>query len=135
MDELQTVAISSLSPSLDAVEAKVIRATVTLLWPYSSSTRTTALLLAEPDFRLRRKKGQVRVDLRRASAEAVAKSRIGIGDDVLLSLRGVGWVDNADSKEVIRTPGKSVDWDLKFDLVLRLRVCRIRIIHPVTRSD
>lgn len=122
MDELQSIRISSLSPALQDVETKAIRATVTLLWPYSSSTRSAALLLADSDFRQRRNKGQVRVVLRGASAQAVARSRIGIGDEVILALRGVRWLDNAGTEEAVRTPGKSVDWDLKFDRILHLQV-------------
>jgi hypothetical protein len=122
MEGLELIPISSLAPQLQKLDAKGIRATVTLLWPYSSSTRSTALLLAESDFRLRRNKGQVRVELRGKSAEEVARTKIGIGDEVILSLKGASWLDNTAQDTPVSTPGRSVDWDLKFRRVLRIQV-------------
>lgn len=109
---MDRVPIADLAPSLPAPHNKYIRAVVTLVWPYSSSTRQCALLLADPDYRLRRKKGQVRVRLAGPSAKAVAQAEIGIGDTVSLSLEGAQWLEDRGE---IRTPGKSVDWELKFN--------------------
>ncbi|OJD23253.1 hypothetical protein ACJ73_05396 [Blastomyces percursus] len=113
--------LAQLSPSLDHLKERHIRAVVILLWPYSSYTKQFSLLISEPDFRLRHRKGQVRVSFRGASAEAVAKSQVGIGDTVVLSLDGVRWQkQDAD----ISTPGKSIDWDLSFSKRLLLEVYR-----------
>jgi hypothetical protein len=82
------------------------------VWPYSSSTRALSLLLAEPDVRLRKGKGQVKVTFHGPSAEAVAKGQVGIGDTVQLGLEGAQWIQ---SSENVSTPGKKVEWDLVFD--------------------
>ncbi|KLJ12153.1 hypothetical protein EMPG_09581 [Blastomyces silverae] len=113
--------LAQLSPSLDHLKERHIRAVVILLWPYSSYTKQFSLLISEPDFRLRDRQGQVRVSFRDASAEAVAKSQVGIGDTVVLSLDGARW-QNQDAD--ISTPGKSIDWDLSFSKRLLLEVYR-----------
>jgi hypothetical protein len=118
MDSLP-IPIETLSPESAPPPNRSIRAIVTILWPYSSSTRQCALLLADPDFRLRSRKGQVRVRFTGASAEAVAHSRVGIGDEVVLELRGAAWASNV---EATRTPGKSVDGELVFRRFLGLKV-------------
>ena len=115
------IPITSLSPQNTPPPGHSIRAIVTLSWPYSSSTRQCALLLADPDFRLRNRKGQVRVRFAGASAEAVAKARIGIGDEVVLDLDGGKWEEDT---EALRTPGKSVDGELYFRAKLGLKIVR-----------
>jgi hypothetical protein len=111
--------INQLSPASIPIESKSIRATVSLLWPYSSSTQQVALLLAEPDFRLRKKQGQIRVQFSGPSAQALARSRVGIGDEVLLSLQGAKWTETALG---VSTPGKSVDAELLFKQRLSMKV-------------
>jgi hypothetical protein len=105
------IPIADLSPELEDSSTKSIKAVVTLKWPYSSSSGTIALLLAEPDFRLRRAKGQVRVQFSGASAKAIARSEISSGDEVTLSLEGVEW---AKDPKTTQAPGQSVDWELRF---------------------
>jgi hypothetical protein len=112
--------ISALNPELSAVETKHFRATVTLIWPYSSSTRQFAILLAEPELRLRRKNGQVRVRFSGASAKAIATTGVGIGDEVVLSLRGAQFVQEG----VISTPGRSIDWELSYTQTVVVQVVR-----------
>lgn len=119
--EATTIPITSLSPADAPPASKSIRAVVSLLWPYSSSTKQCALLLADPDFRLRNRKGQVRVRLTGASAEAVANARIGIGDELVLELGGAQW---AAEQARVATPGKSVDGELVFGGQLALSVTR-----------
>ncbi|KAF2091039.1 hypothetical protein K490DRAFT_62370 [Saccharata proteae CBS 121410] len=119
----EAIPISTLQPQLPAPATKSISAVVTLLWPYSSVHRSCALLLAEPDFRLRRRRGQVRVVFSGHASQAIATSGIGIGDDVQLSLDGVQWRTVGD-EETVRTPGKSVEWELLFTNRLRMRVVR-----------
>jgi len=69
---LQTTAhipIAQLTPLLAAPASRSIKAVVTLTWPYSSATGSVAFLLSEPDFRLRRTRGQVRVQFSGSSAK------------------------------------------------------------------
>ena len=106
------IPIAQLSPAVENLSRCSIHATVSLLWPYSSSTQSLGLLLAEPDFRLRRSNGQVKVLFHGHIAESVAASKLGIGDYVFLSLDGARFVDN---QATTQTPGKCVTWDLHFD--------------------
>lgn len=108
---MELVPIAQLDSSLLKPNGKSIRGVVTLIWPYSSSTRSAALLLAEADFRLRRKKGQVRIQFTGPAAEALALSKVGSGDEITLLLEGAKWVEAAPG---ISTPGKSVDVELVF---------------------
>lgn len=113
------VPLSSLEDAVVQRQDASLSAAVTLIWPYSSSTGTSALLLAEPDFRLRHRNGQVRVKLRGAAARAVARSGIGIGDTVELDLAGARWTDEIAPK---LTPGRSVDGQLVFRSRIKLHV-------------
>ncbi|KAK3704653.1 hypothetical protein LTR37_013752 [Vermiconidia calcicola] len=115
------IPITSLTPDTAPPADESIHGIVTLSWPYSSSTRQCAILLADRDFRLRNRKGQVRVRFTGASAEAVARSRIGIGEEVVLSLDGASWEKDT---EATRTPGKSVDGELLFGKKVTLRIAR-----------
>ena len=78
-----------------------------------------AFLLVEPDFRLRRTRGQVRVQFSGSSAKAVAKAGIASGDEVILSLDGVEWVHD---ETLFATPGRGVEFDLKFTERLLVQV-------------
>ena len=122
---VDTVPIAQLERREASSISKSIRAVVTLIWPYSSSTQRAALLLAEPDFRLRRKKGQVRVQLVGAAAQEIAQSKISSGDVVVLSLQGARWVD---AVEGISTPGKSVDVELEYKRHILCEVCSVCIM-------
>ncbi|KAK7516889.1 uncharacterized protein IWZ02DRAFT_456664 [Phyllosticta citriasiana] len=123
--DLKRLPISALHPGLPSLATQSIVSIVTLVWPYSSSTRSCALLLAEPDFRLRRRRGQVRVQFFADAAHAVATSGVGIGDVVVLRLGpGVQWLASSGEEEVVRTPGKSVEWELGYRRALRLRAWR-----------
>lgn len=116
---MEVVRIHTLDPATAPPAHASIRGIITLSWPYSSSTRRCALLIADPDFRLRHRKGQVRIQFTGACAEAVAKSRVGIGDEVLLQLDGARW---GQDTEATRTPGKSVEGELMFGRKLNLTV-------------
>jgi hypothetical protein len=109
---LTKIPIAQLSPTLEQIEEKCIFATVSLVWPYSSSTKSFSLSLAEPDFRLRRSNGQVKATFHGRVAEKVAESHVGIGDTVRLSLKGADFVGNDTATQ---TPGRNVAWDLQFD--------------------
>ncbi|EUC46754.1 hypothetical protein COCMIDRAFT_25231 [Bipolaris oryzae ATCC 44560] len=117
---MEQTPIAQLNPELPSVESQHFRATVTLIWPYSSSARQLALLLAEPDLRLRRKNGQVRARFSGASAKAIATTGVGIGDEVVLSLRGAQFV----TEGAISTPGRSIDWELEYVQTVVIRIYR-----------
>jgi len=118
---MEHVHIAALRPNLDALELKQIKAVVTLIWPYSSSQRQFALLLAEPDFRLRRKKGgQVRARFSSTSARALAATGVGIGDEVVLSLHGAQFVQEG----AVSTPGKNIEWELAYTQTFAISVRR-----------
>lgn len=106
------IPISHLQPSVDA-ESTSITGVITLVWPYSQSNNSFSLLLVEPDFRLRRERGQVRVRFRGSSAAAAAECGIGIGDEVTLSLVGVIWAKDEDD-QVSKTSEGGIEWELHF---------------------
>lgn len=115
------IPIADLSDQIVSPETRSLKAIVTLAWPFSSATGSVAFLLAEPDFRLRRFKGQVRVQFSGSSAKSVSKAGISSGDEVTLCLDGVEWL--RDESEV-STPGRGVEWELKFTERLLLQVSR-----------
>jgi hypothetical protein len=120
LSNLTPISISKLSPHLEHLAASIINAVVTVIWPYSVSKRSITLLLAEPDFRLRRHRGQVRVQFYEAAAKAIASLKVESGDLLSLSLEGARW-ENRDVS--VSTPGSSVEFDLAFisRLVLRIK--------------
>lgn len=110
--------IAQLQPSISSDEDTIF-GQVALIWPYSSSKKSFGLLIAEPDFRLRRERGQVHVNFLGSSAKDVAQSGVKIGDEVLLSLVGVEWTKD---EATLRTPGHGIDWELCFRERLVLQV-------------
>lgn len=119
LEGTEHIPIADLTENLPAPATRSVRAIVTLTWPYSSATGSVAFLLAEPDFRLRRSKGQVRVQFSGSSAKHVAKAGIASGDEVALCLDGVEWIhDEAETS----TPGRGIEYELKFTERLLLKV-------------
>lgn len=120
LQSTEHIPIAQLTPSLSGSASKSVKAVVTLTWPYSSRAGSVAFLLAEPDFRLRRTRGQVRVQFSGSSANIIAKSGIASGDGVVLCLDGVEYI-KADAAKTA-TPGRGVDFELKFTERLLLQV-------------
>lgn len=116
-----TTPIAQLKPDLPDQDSRVVRGQVTITWPYNSFTKKAAFLLAEPDVRLRRDKGQVRLELHGPSAKAVSECGIAAGDELIFSLDGVKW---AKDESPGRIPGTRVDWQLQFNekLVLEAKI-------------
>lgn len=110
--------IAQLQPTVEA-SGSYVRGIVTLIWPYSSSNQSISILLVEPDFRLRRYRGQVRVSFKGACAKAVAKSGLTSGDEVLVGLLGAELVHEDIA---VRPPGRGVDWELQFGRRFLLQV-------------
>ena len=118
LSEQRILPIAQLDPSVDA-QGTTVRGVTTLLWPYSASKKTLALLLVEPDVRLRREQGQVRIQFEGPSAIAIAKSDIGIGDTLHLGLLGAKW---CKTRNTVDTLNKNVEWELNYHDRLILRV-------------
>lgn len=119
LDSKATTPIARLNPDLPDQPTRKVHGEVTITWPYSVVTKSFAFLLAEPDFRLRRDKGSVRIHLSGPSAEAVGKWELGSGDEVTLALDGVDW---ARDEEPVRPAGSRIEWQLKFAGKLVLKV-------------
>ncbi|KAJ5197488.1 hypothetical protein N7449_007967 [Penicillium cf. viridicatum] len=118
---LTRVPIAQLSPDIEQLTEKSFLAAVALVWPYSSSTKSVSLLLAEPDFRLRGAKGQIKATFHGRVAEKVAESHVGIGDTVCLALKDIKFVSNDG---VQQTPGRSVAWDAHWENGVFLEIYR-----------
>ncbi|EFQ29771.1 hypothetical protein CGRA01v4_03720 [Colletotrichum graminicola] len=136
LEAAEGIPIAQLSPNIQDPKKRVARGVVTITWPYSIVKKTIAFLLAEPDYRLRRAKGQVRVEFDGPSAKAISEAALGSGDEITLSLDGVEFVVD-DSKT--RVPGTSLDWQLRFTerVLLQAKISDsddVRVInvdHPV----
>ncbi|AEO63427.1 uncharacterized protein THITE_2108666 [Thermothielavioides terrestris NRRL 8126] len=129
--------IAELNPDLLDQASRVVRGNVTITWPYNSVTKTLAFLLAESDVRLRRARGQIRIELRGPSAAAASECGLGAGDELLLGLDGAHWAKDVSRG---RIPGARVDWQLQFSEKLILQVTssetgetkHITIDHPAS---
>ncbi len=111
--------IAQLNPDLPDQASRTVRGEVTITWPYNRVKNTFAFLLAEPDVRLRRAKGQVRVELQGPAAKAVSESGLGGGDQVVFSLDGADW---SKDESPGRIPGARLDWQLQFSEKLTFQV-------------
>lgn len=105
--------IADLGPELPEPASCTVHGVVTITWPYNSVKGTFAFILAEPDYRLRRNKGQVRINFSGPSAKVAGESGLSSGDDVLLSLDSVEW-EPEQVKKRQSLPGAGIDWQAKF---------------------
>lgn len=118
-----TLPIAELQPGLDP-DSTSVNGIVTLIWPYAASSHTVSFLLVDPDFRLRRHRGQVRIHFHGSSAKALARSGLGSGDQLLLSLKGVEW---AKDTLAASTPGRGIDWELRYGERVVVQVRRLQL--------
>jgi hypothetical protein len=114
-----TTPIAQLSPELPDQASRAVRGDITITWPYNSVTKKLAFLIAEPDVRLRRTKGQIRIELQGPSATAASECGLGAGDELLFSLDGAEW---SKDESPGRIPGARVEWQLQFNQKLILEV-------------
>ncbi|KAI4201352.1 MAG: hypothetical protein LQ346_002200, partial [Caloplaca aetnensis] len=135
---LGSVPIAQLEPSLTC-SGKTFEGVVTLIWPYSASNASFSILLAEPDFRLRRQQGQVRIHFSGSSAKAVSRCDPQSGDQVILQLDGAQWEKD---ETVSKTPGRGINWQLRFEERATLKIqregqepVRVDIDHPVPSPE
>ena len=111
--------IAKLQPSLDS-DNIYVRGIITLIWPYSASRQEWGFLLVEPDFRLRRQRGQVRIFFHGACARRTARSSLASGDEIKLAIAGARWNEDAAQGQ---TPGRSAGWELSFADRVLCEVC------------
>ncbi|KAI0977088.1 hypothetical protein F4678DRAFT_411752 [Xylaria arbuscula] len=123
LDAARIIPIAELSPDHADPSTQAIGGVVTITWPYNKVKGTFAFTLAEPDFRLRRNKGQVRIDFTGRAAKAVGDSGLGGNDEVLLSLEGATWEAEAiDRRRSL--PGADIGWKLVFSERVSLKIKR-----------
>ncbi|KAI1305751.1 hypothetical protein F5Y03DRAFT_151107 [Xylaria venustula] len=123
LDVARVIPIAELSPGHADLSSQAIGGVVTITWPYNKVKGTFAFTLAEPDFRLRRNKGQVRIDFTGRAAKAVGDSRLGGSDEVLLSLEGATWeAEVIDRRRSL--PGVDIGWKLVFSERVSLKIKR-----------
>ncbi|KAI9149188.1 hypothetical protein HJFPF1_11237 [Paramyrothecium foliicola] len=118
----QPIPIAQLHPEIADQSSQVIEGTITITWPYSILKKSIAFIVAERDFRLRRNKGQIRIEFQGPAGKALADAHIGGGDEVRLSLDGAAWLPFDETQT--RVPGEVQDWQLKFVHRLLLQVER-----------
>ncbi|KAJ2994453.1 hypothetical protein NUW58_g1560 [Xylaria curta] len=123
LEAASVVPIAELCPDLPDPASKAVGGVVTITWPYNKVQGTFAFSLAEPDFRLRRNKGQVRIEFTGRAAKAVGDSGLASNDVVLLSLAGVAWEAEATNKRR-SLPGADVGWRLIYSETLSLSIKR-----------
>ncbi|KAH8891283.1 hypothetical protein GQ53DRAFT_806670 [Thozetella sp. PMI_491] len=127
--------IAQLEPELSEQATRAVRGEITITWPFNSVAKTFAFILAESDVRLRRERGQVRVQLQGSSAKALAETGCGGGDELFISLDGVEWVKD---ELPARGPGSRVHWQLQFSekLTAQVKLCDanetklVKVDHP-----
>ncbi len=115
------VPISDLSPEIPEPTLRAVRGIVTITWPYNSVKGSFAFILAEPDFRLRRNRGQARVNFTGLAAKALGECGLGGNDEIYLSLDGAEW-EPEEVKKPQSLPGTGINWQLKFSNKLLLHV-------------
>ncbi|KAG6292848.1 hypothetical protein E4U46_008210 [Claviceps purpurea] len=113
--------IAQLSPDIADAKSRVLDGVVTITWPYSNVTKSIAFILAEHDFLLRRRQGQLRIEFFGTSGKAVADAKIGGGDKVRLSLDG-SQLAHCDTTTAL--PAGSLEWQLKYTHRLHASICK-----------
>ncbi len=119
--------IAHLRPDLPNQTSRIVRGEVTITWPFNSVSKSIAFLVAEADVRLRRDRGQVRIQLNGPAAAAVASVGLGGGDEVVLSLDGVEWAEDGST---IGLPGSLLQWQLQYSRKLQLHVSPHGAVSP-----
>lgn len=117
-ERVTSIPIADLNPSLQIDHGRVA-GVVTLIWPYSSVQKVFSLLLVESDFRLRARRGQVRLFFDGPSAKTLSRAGIESGDKLSLSLKGALF-EKDDTTSF--TPGRGIEWKLRYERFLDLQV-------------
>ncbi|KAI0106392.1 hypothetical protein GGR51DRAFT_167920 [Nemania sp. FL0031] len=123
LETAKVIPIAELCPDIVDPANKAVGGVVTITWPYNKVKGTFAFTLAEPDFRLRRNKGQVRINFTGRAAKVVGDCGLGSNDELLISLAGAAWEAEATNKRR-SLPGADIGWKLVFSENLLLRIKR-----------
>lgn len=114
---LTPLPLASLSPtSSNSTSSTYITAVVTLIWPFSSSSRTLSIVASEQNPILRRSKGQLRVNFHGPAATGVDAHGLQSGDHVCISLDGAHW------EELAGASSRDVPWAVSFEKKLTMKV-------------
>ncbi|PHH64976.1 hypothetical protein CDD81_3613 [Ophiocordyceps australis] len=122
LDNTLATPIAQLHPEIDQGASRVLHGVITITWPYSILTKSLAFILAERDFRLRSKTGQLRLELHGAAGKALADSGVGAGDELRISLSGATW---EEPQAKIRLPQGALKWQLKYSNRLLLKLFKV----------
>ncbi|KAH8664002.1 hypothetical protein BX600DRAFT_463431 [Xylariales sp. PMI_506] len=106
------IPIAQIQPGAQDSATRAVHGVITIVWPYNKLKNSIAFILAEPEFRLRLSKGQVRVNFIGPSAKAISECGLGSGDQVQLSLEGAEYLPN--DATIGRLPGAELEWQLRF---------------------
>lgn len=118
--------LASIAPGVADLEPLFFVATISLIWPFSASSSHLSILACEEDFRLRRSRGQLRVNFNGPSASAVDATGIQIGDSVSLSLEGAEFETLEDATE------RDIPWAVTFSSRLIMKAsyfCELHLIQ------
>ena len=110
------VLLASLAPGASDSEPKFLVAIISLLWPFSPSSSSLSVLASEEDFRLRKNRGQVRINFKGLPASAVDRTKLQIGDRVIISLEGAEFQPLDDATE------RDVPWIVVYSTRLAMKV-------------
>ncbi|KAJ1329462.1 DNA binding [Microdochium nivale] len=126
--------IATLSPELPANSST--RGIVTITWPYSHVRASFAFILAEPDFRIRLNRGQVRVNFKGLAAAAVGNCGLESQDEVVLALDGATW-QPANTSRRQSVSGADIDYQLTFsdEVALQVKFAATGEVKLVTTKD
>ncbi|KAG0633197.1 hypothetical protein HOY80DRAFT_1141601 [Tuber brumale] len=110
------VPLASLAPGIHDNEPEFFVAIISLLWPFSPSSSSLSILASEKDFRLRKNRGQVRINFKGLAASAVDQTKLQIGDRVIISLEGAEFQPLDDATE------RDVPWVVMYSTRLAMKV-------------
>lgn len=116
-----SISIAQLDPESPTGRNGVVEGIVTLVWPYASLTHSLSLLLVDPDFRLRRDHGQVRLYFFGPSARAVANAGIKSADRLVVDLKGALFAKSVHENVL---PRLGIQWELHYQDQLVLQIHR-----------
>ncbi|KAI2643655.1 hypothetical protein GGS21DRAFT_497508 [Xylaria nigripes] len=123
LEAANVMRVAQLCPDIPDPYTKAVRGLITITWPYNAVRNTFAFILAEPDFRLRRNRGQVRIDFTGRAAKVAGECGLASHDEVLLSLEGATWESEvADRRRSL--PGADLEWRLLFSESFSFKIKR-----------
>lgn len=114
--------IAGLSPDLPPNSR--VQGVATIIWPFSLVKGTFAFILAEPDFRLRLKHGQVRINFTGLAAAAVGNCGLESQDEIELALHGAKWSEATTNRRQ-SVSGADIDYQITLSEEVALKVSNL----------